>query len=98
MNINQASRLNAIKEYYFSKKLREIAALRAAGKDIINLGIGNPDLPPSDASRKKLEEAVWENNTHGYQSYKGAPQLRKGIANWYPVSYTHLTLPTILLV
>jgi aspartate/methionine/tyrosine aminotransferase len=56
MNIKQASRLNLVKEYYFSKKLKEIADLRAAGKDIINLGIGNPDLPPSDASRKKWKK------------------------------------------
>ncbi|MFK8005488.1 MAG: pyridoxal phosphate-dependent aminotransferase [Saprospiraceae bacterium] len=87
MNIKQASRLDSVKEYYFSKKLKEIADLRAAGKDIINLGIGNPDLPPSEATRKKLEAAVWENNTHGYQSYRGAPQLRKGIADWYQRYY-----------
>ncbi len=87
MNIKQASRLNSVKEYYFSKKLKEIAELRAAGKDIINLGIGNPDLPPSDASRKKMEEAIWQNNKHGYQSYRGAPELRKGIANWYQKYY-----------
>ena len=87
MNIKQASRLNSVKEYYFSKKLKEIAELRAAGKDIINLGIGNPDLPPSDASRKKMEEAIWENNKHGYQSYRGAPQLRNGIAEWYKKYY-----------
>ena len=47
MKVKQASRLNSVKEYYFSKKLKEIADLRAEGKDIINLGIGNPDLPPS---------------------------------------------------
>jgi aspartate/methionine/tyrosine aminotransferase len=87
MNIKQASRLNSVKEYYFSKKLKEIAELRAAGKDIINLGIGNPDLPPSDTSRKKMEEAIWENNKHGYQSYRGAPQLRNGIAEWYKKYY-----------
>lgn len=87
MNIKQASRLNSVKEYYFSKKLKEIADLRAAGKNIINLGIGNPDLPPSDTTRKKLEAAIWENNTHGYQSYRGAPQLRKGIAEWYQRFY-----------
>ena len=87
MNIKQASRLNSVKEYYFSKKLKEIADLRAAGKDIINLGIGNPDLPPSDASRKKMEEALWQNNKHGYQSYRGAPELRKGIADWYQKYY-----------
>lgn len=87
MNIKQASRLDSVKEYYFSKKLKEIADLRAAGKDIINLGIGNPDLPPSDASRKKMVEAIWENNKHGYQSYRGVPELRNGIANWYQKYY-----------
>jgi len=87
MNFKEASRLNAVKEYYFSKKLKEIASLRAQGKDIINLGIGNPDLPPAKAARKSLENAVWENNTHGYQSYRGAPQLRKAISEWYDKYY-----------
>ncbi len=87
MKIKQASRLDSVKEYYFSKKLKEIAELRASGKDIINLGIGNPDLPPSDASRKKMEEAIWENNKHGYQSYRGALELRQGIASWYQKYY-----------
>jgi len=101
MKVKQASRLNSVKEYYFSKKLKEIADLRAEGKDIINLGIGNPDLPPSEATRKGLETAVWENNTHGYQSYRGVPQLRNGIANWYKrfyqveVNYENEVLPLI---
>ena len=101
MNIKPASRLSAVKEYYFSKKLKEIAALRAAGKDIINLGIGNPDLPPSDASRKKLEMSCWENNTHGYQSYVGVPALRQAISDWYKKYYqveldvNHEVLPLI---
>lgn len=87
MNVKQASRLDAVKEYYFSKKLKEIADLRASGKDIINLGIGNPDLPPSDAVRKALETAMWNDGMHGYQSYRGAPQLRKAIAEWYAKYY-----------
>lgn len=87
MNVKQASRLNSVKEYYFSKKLKEIAALRAQGKNIINLGIGNPDLPPANAARESLENAIWENNTHGYQSYRGAPQLRNAIADWYKKYY-----------
>ena len=101
MKVKQASRLNSVKEYYFSKKLKEIADLRAEGKDIINLGIGNPDLPPSEATRKGLETAVWENNTHGYQSYRGVPQLRNGIASWYKrfyqveVNYENEVLPLI---
>ena len=87
MNFKQASRLNTVKEYYFSKILKEIATLRTQGKDIINLGIGNPDLPPSDVARKAMENAIWENHTHGYQSYRGAPQLRKAIADWYAKYY-----------
>ena len=87
MNFKQASRLNSVKEYYFSKKLKEIATLRAQGKDIINLGIGNPDLPPATTARKSLENAVWKNNTHGYQSYRGAPQLRQAISEWYAKYY-----------
>lgn len=87
MNIKQASRLDTVQEYYFSKKLKEIAALKKEGKDIINLGIGNPDLPPSDTARHALQNAIWENNTHGYQSYRGAPQLREAIAEWYKKNY-----------
>jgi len=87
MNIKQASRLNAVKEYYFSRKLKEIAALKASGKNIINLGIGNPDLPPSKEVRKKLEEYCWKNDTHGYQSYRGIPQLRNAISDWYEKMY-----------
>ena len=87
MNIKQATRLDAIKEYYFSKKLKEIAQLKAAGKNIINLGIGNPDLPPSEMARKELEKSCWENTTHGYQSYRGIPELRKAMADWYEKYY-----------
>ena len=87
MNIKQASRLDAIKEYYFSKKLKEIAQLRKSGDDIINLGIGNPDLPPSDLARKELEISCWENTSHGYQSYRGIPELREAMADWYAKYY-----------
>ena len=87
MKVKQASRLNAVKEYYFSKKLKEIAALKKAGKDIINLGIGNPDLPPSERVRTTLHVESWNEGQHGYQSYRGAPALRNAISDWYKKYY-----------
>jgi aspartate/methionine/tyrosine aminotransferase len=76
-------RLDGIGEYYFSQKLREIAQLNAAGKNIINLGIGSPDLPPHPDVIKVLQEEVVKPGNHGYQSYKGSPVLRTSIAQWY---------------
>lgn len=83
MIIQPASRINTVKEYYFSKKLKEIAALRASGKDIINLGIGSPDLPPPPEAIETLIEKAKEDGSHKYQSYVGAPQLREAFAAWY---------------
>jgi len=78
-----AKRLNGIGEYYFSQKLREIDELNKAGKHIINLGIGNPDLPPHPDVIRVLQEEAAKPNVHGYQSYKGSPVLRKAISDWY---------------
>lgn len=83
MEIEVASRLQHTEEYYFSKKLREIDELNKAGKNIINLGIGSPDLPPHPAVIKTLSEQSALPNTHGYQSYKGSPVLRQAMADWY---------------
>lgn len=82
-----ASRLNNVNEYYFSKKLREIAELNAQGKAIINLGIGSPDLMPSEKIIAVLSEKAILPNVHGYQSYQGAPQLRGTIAQFYKKHY-----------
>ncbi|MFT6000363.1 MAG: LL-diaminopimelate aminotransferase [Neolewinella sp.] len=81
--IPTSDRLGEVKEYYFSTKLRELAALRAAGKDIINLGIGSPDMPPAPAVIKALNAAASRNDTHGYQPYAGIPALREAFAGWY---------------
>ena len=81
--IRTAERLNTIQEYYFSKKLREVRGLMAQGKPIINMGIGSPDLAPSQEVLNAIQEAVLESGAHQYQSYQGLPQLRAGIANFY---------------
>lgn len=83
MQITTAKRLDGIGEYYFSQKLREIELLNQQGKQIINLGIGSPDLPPHPDVIRVLQEESAKPNTHAYQSYKGSPVLRKAVADWY---------------
>lgn len=87
MEIAKSKRLDGIGEYYFSQKLREIEQLNKAGKNIINLGIGSPDLPPHLSIIKVLQEQAGLENTHAYQSYKGVPAFRNAIANWYQTQY-----------
>jgi len=82
-----SKRLEGIGEYYFSQKLREIEELNKAGKDIINLGIGSPDLPPHPEVIKTLQEESAKPNTHAYQSYKGSVVLRNAISDWYKKWY-----------
>lgn len=82
-NISPASRVDAIEEYYFSRKLKEVAALNAAGADIISLGIGGPDrMPHADVVETLAAEASKDGN-HSYQPYTGIPALRKAYADWY---------------
>lgn len=78
-----SNRLEGIGEYYFSRKLREIDELNKAGKNVINLGIGSPDLPPHPDVVRVLQEESAKPNVHAYQSYKGSPVLRRAIASWY---------------
>lgn len=85
--IQKADRLSNVKEYYFSKKLREVAALRKKGKEIINMAIGSPDLPPPDAVIKALNETTNTKGAHQYQSYQGITELREAIANFYLKHY-----------
>lgn len=91
MHIRVAKRLQQTEEYYFSKKLREIDELNKAGKQVINLGIGSPDLPPHPEVIEVLHEQSALSNTHAYQSYKGSPILREAIATWYK-KYYHVAL------
>lgn len=85
--IQTSKRLEGIGEYYFSQKLREIDELNKQGKNIINLGIGSPDLPPHPEVIKTLQEESAKHNVHAYQSYKGSPVLRKAMSDWYKTWY-----------
>lgn len=81
--ISTASRLGNVEEYYFSIKLKQIAQMRAEGKNVLNLGIGSPDLPPSEATVDALIASAKRQDTHAYQSYQGIPELRRAFADWY---------------
>ena len=85
--IKPAGRVTEIQEYYFSKKLREVAALNAAGKDIISLGIGGPDRMPADDVIATLCKEAQQPGNHSYQPYIGLPQLRGQFAQWYADNY-----------
>ena len=87
MNISIASRLAHTGEYYFSRKLRELAALNAAGANIISLGIGSPDLPPHPSVVAALANSAALPTTHGYQGYQGTPALRGAMAEFYQRHY-----------
>lgn len=87
MIIEQANKLQHINEYYFSMKLKQIAQLRAEGKNILNLGIGNPDQAPSQQTIDALVQSAQNPKNHGYQSYIGVPELRKAMSDWYRSTY-----------
>jgi len=82
-NITPATRVSNVQEYYFSKKLKEVAEMNAAGKNVINLGVGSPDLPPSQQTIEALCQHAHHAGEHGYQPYIGIPELRKGFTDWY---------------
>lgn len=83
MKVKPADRTNQVQEYYFSKKLQQIAKLTSQGIDVINLGIGNPDMMPPENVINILRESATKSNAHGYQSYTGIPGLRKAFSEWY---------------
>lgn len=82
-NVAPANRLDGVSEYYFSKKLKEVAQMNAEGKNVISLGIGSPDMPPAEEVIRTLCDEAWNPNGHGYQPYVGIPELRKAFAEWY---------------
>lgn len=81
--IKPADRLSAVAEYYFSRKLKEVAKLNAEGKDIISLAIGSPDMPPSKGTIDKLCETARQDDAHGYQPTMGTPELRQAMSDFY---------------
>lgn len=83
MIVKPAERTGLVQEYYFSKKLAQIDRMRREGSDIINLGIGSPDQPPSQNTVNALIEEAKKSTSHGYQSYTGVPSLRKAFSEWY---------------
>ena len=82
-NIKPADRVSAVQEYYFSKKLKQVAEMNAEGKDIISLAIGSPDMPPSQQTIETLCEIAKRPDAHGYQPTMGTPELRNAMAEFY---------------
>ncbi|MDR1718986.1 MAG: aminotransferase class I/II-fold pyridoxal phosphate-dependent enzyme [Dysgonamonadaceae bacterium] len=78
-----AERLNSVSEYYFSRKLKEVAEMNKQGKDVINLGVGGPDQPPPQAAIDVFCKAAGRADMHGYQPYVGIPELRQAFSDWY---------------
>ena len=87
MSIQTAKRLETVEEYYFSKKLREVRALAASGKPILNMAIGSPDLDPPKEVVVAIQNAVMIDGAHKYQSYQGLPELRQAISDFYHKKY-----------
>ena len=83
MKVKPANRTASVQEYYFSQKLAQIDRMRSEGLDVINLGIGSPDQPPSENTVSALIDEARKPTSHGYQSYSGIAALRKGFADWY---------------
>ncbi|MDE5987777.1 MAG: aminotransferase class I/II-fold pyridoxal phosphate-dependent enzyme [Duncaniella sp.] len=83
MEIRPSQRVENIKEYYFSTKLKEVAAMKAAGHDVISLGIGGPDRPPHKDVIDTMTAALAEPGNHGYQPHVGLPELRQAFSDWY---------------
>ncbi|MFM7091897.1 MAG: pyridoxal phosphate-dependent aminotransferase [Bacteroidota bacterium] len=88
-----SSRMRQVEEYYFSRKLKEIASLRAEGKKVINLGIGSPDQAPDEEVIQTLIVESRKKDIHGYQSYLGLPELRSAFAHWYKMYFNVVLNP-----
>ena len=82
-----AERLGSVTEYYFSRKLREIEEMRRAGAKVLSLGIGSPDLPPHPSVVERLAAESAKPSAHGYQSYRGAAELRGALSAWYKTRF-----------
>lgn len=81
--IAPAERLQRVSEYYFSRKLKEVAQMNAQGLDVISLGIGSPDMPPSEETVRVLCAEAVKPDVHGYQPTVGIPELREAMSAFY---------------
>ncbi len=98
MLVAPAHRLNSVTEYYFSRKLKEVAQMNAQGLDVISLAIGSPDMPPTPETIQCLQQVAADPNAHGYQPTMGTPELRQAIATFYHDTYgVNLSSDTELL-
>ena len=95
--IEPADHVKSISEYYFSVKLQEVAKMNAEGKNVISLGVGSPDLPPSEYVVEELCKFAARNDIHGYQPYSGIPELRQAYSKWYNKSYNLALTPSEVL-
>lgn len=96
--IEVSKRLHSVEEYYFSKKLREVNLMKAAGKPVINLGIGSPDLQPPQKVITAITESLQDTEAHKYQSYQGLPELREAMTQFYREQFqVHLSPMTEIL-
>ena len=93
MKVKPADRTNSVQEYYFSQKLKQIDQMRKSGADVINLGIGSPDQPPSESTIESLYREALKPTAHGYQSYIGIPALRSAFAKWYKTYFNVILDP-----
>lgn len=85
--VKPAERLSEVQEYYFSRKLKEVARMNASGLDVISLAIGSPDMPPSEQTIEKLCEVAHDPDAHGYQPTMGTTELRSAMAGFYKKWY-----------
>ena len=83
INIEQADRLKQLPPYLFAELDRKKAEAREKGVDVIDLGVGDPDLPTPDNIINKLTEAAREPRYHRYPSYTGMNNFREAVARWY---------------
>ena len=81
--IDQSKRLYSVKEYYFSRKLREVSKMISSGESVINMGVGSPDMNPSQKVINAIKSSLSDPFAHKYQSYQGIPKLRKAISKFY---------------
>ena len=87
MNIKPSERVASVQEYYLQRKMKEVAALNAAGADIVSLGVGGPDMPPPPAAVETLCAEARRASTHGYQVTAGIREYRDAWARFYARHY-----------